>query len=108
MSTPQPSDARSPQRPPGWRVEPPRRPQASWRRVAWLMVVTAVLLAFNYWAASRATHHPRVRIPYSPFFLGQVRGGNVESITSKGTTIAGLFEHATSYAESGKTRRCNT
>src|SRR5207244_12811090 len=101
--------ARAPQRPPGPRVDPSRRPESTpWRRIAWFAAVTVVLLGLNYWAASRATQHPRVRIPYSPFFLQQVSGGNVSSITSKGTTIEGLFTHATKYGKAAKTRRFKT
>ena len=34
------------------------------------------LLTLNYWAGSHATQAPsRVRAPYSPFFLQQVRSG---------------------------------
>src|SRR5436190_2333256 len=109
MSMPPSSDARAPQRPPGWRVDPPRLPQQRpWQRLGRLAIVTAILLGLNYWAASRATQHPRVRIPYSPFFLEQVRSGNVDSITSKGTTIEGLFAQSTKYGKAGKTRRFKT
>src|SRR5438552_3966037 len=69
MSTPPPSDARAPTRPPGSRIDPSRRPDTPpWRRVAWLVAVTAVLLGVNYSAASRATQPPRVRLPCRPFF----------------------------------------
>ena len=101
-------DARSPQRPPGLRAASQPRPTTPWRRIGWFAVVTIVLLGLNYWAASQATHHPRVRIPYSPFFLQQVREGNVDSITSKGTTLEGLFAHATKYGKEAKTRRFKT
>src|SRR5438067_12064164 len=105
---PVPSSDRVPQRPPGWPGGSAKRPDAGWRRIAWFVAVTIVLLGLNYWAASRATQHVRVRIPYSPFFLQQVRDGNVSSITSKGTTIEGLFAHATKYGKSSKTRRFKT
>ncbi len=50
------------------------------------------LLAINYYVGSRATQaQPRVRVPYSPFFLQQVSDGHVVSITSKGTAIQGTF-----------------
>src|SRR5947209_6030813 len=98
--------------PPGWRVDPPRRDggeeQPSWRRLAWLPLLAIVLFGLNYWAASRVTQHERVRIPYSPVFLEQVRQGNVQSITSKGTTIEGLFQQPTRYGKSPKTRRFRT
>ena len=58
----------------------------------------AVLLIFNFWISSRAMHPAaRVRVPYSPFFLNEVKAGGVVSITSKGTAIQGVFKKATSY-----------
>jgi cell division protease FtsH len=63
------------------------------------------LLALNYYTATRATQPaPRVRIPYSPFFLQQISAGHVTSITSKGTAIQGTFTSAESYAGSKKTK----
>ena len=34
----------------------------------------------------------QVTVPYSPYFLQQVKAGNVQEITSKGTDIQGTFE----------------
>ena len=42
----------------------------------------------------------RVRVPYSPFFLEQVREGHVKEITSKGTAIQGNFTQKQRYAGS--------
>jgi len=67
----------------------------------WILFALA-LLALNFYVGSRATQPPsRVRVPYSPFFLNQVRDGNVEEITSKGTAIQGTFKHKVKF-ESGK------
>jgi cell division protease FtsH len=67
------------------------------------------LLVLNYWAASRATQaQPRVRVPYSPFFLQQVRDGNVSVIKSKGTAIQGTFKQAEKYKGSKPTTRFKT
>jgi cell division protease FtsH len=54
-----------------------------------------VALGLNYWGAHRVIQVTRIRVPYSPFFLQQVRRGNVQSITSIATTIQGDFVHAT-------------
>ena len=63
-----------------------------------MAVFFAVLLIFNFWISSRAMHPAsRVRVPYSPFFLNEVKAGGVVSITSKGTAIQGVFKKATSY-----------
>jgi cell division protease FtsH len=44
----------------------------------------------------------RVRVPYNPTFLGQVRAGNVESIASKGSTVQGEFRRAVRYPPRGQ------
>jgi cell division protease FtsH len=66
------------------------------RRSVILLVLIAVMLGVNFWIAHRATQVQRIRVPYSPFFLVQVRAGNVSSITSRGTAIQGDLRHATS------------
>ena len=58
-------------------------------------MLLAVLLGLNYWGAHRVIQETRIRVPYSPFFLQQVRSGNVVSITSMNSTIQGDFAHAT-------------
>jgi cell division protease FtsH len=67
------------------------------------------LFALNYWAGTRATQPaPRVRVPYSPFFLNEVTAGRVASITSKGTAIQGNFVRKESYAGSKPSLRFRT
>jgi cell division protease FtsH len=67
------------------------------------------LLAVNYYVGSRATQaQPRVRVPYSPFFLQQVSDGHVVSITSKGTAIQGTFSKAERYNGSKATKLFQT
>jgi cell division protease FtsH len=99
-----PKQERSGQKPSVPPVLPPRR------RLAWWFVASIVgLLAFNYWAAARATQaHPRVRIPYSPVFLQQVGAGNVDAIQSKGTAIQGTFKQAEKYGKSKPTKLFKT
>ena len=50
----------------------------------------------------------RVRVPYSPLFLEQVKKGNVEEITSKGTDIQGTFEKDVTFEDSKPTTRFRT
>ena len=103
-------DGERPRRPPdhheddhrhprGWRIdpapggrgapesEPPRLGGLGWR----FLLLLAFLLAMNWWLVSTLPEPAptRVRIPYSPVFLQQVRAGNVESIASKGATVQG-------------------
>ena len=90
----------------GPRLPTPQRPRI---RAGWWIAWVAVLLAINFWAASRATKAPpRVRVPYSPYFVQQVRAGHVAAITSKGTAVQGTFTVSESYAGSKKTKRFET
>jgi cell division protease FtsH len=68
----------------------------------------AIIAAFvlNYWLASRSlSEQPRIHIPYSPLFLDQVRVGNVDRITSKGTSLQGVFKTPVRYPPSGSKSR---
>jgi cell division protease FtsH len=47
-------------------------------------------------------------VPYSPFFLTQVRDGHVASITSKGTAIQGTFTQKERYGKSKPTKLFQT
>jgi len=83
---------------------PPPRFRFRWW-IAWLVL----LLAANYFFASRATQAPpRVRVPYSPFFLQEVKAGHVASITSKGTAVQGMFKTAQKYDGEKPTVRFKT
>jgi cell division protease FtsH len=79
-------------------------------RVGWRWIAFGLaLLAINYYAGSRATQaQPRVRVPYSPFFLQQVSDGHVVSITSKGTAIQGTFSKPERYNGSKATKLFQT
>jgi cell division protease FtsH len=75
----------------------------------WWVVFVVGLLAVNFYASSRATQAPsRVRVPYSPFFLNEVRAGHVKDITSKGTAIQGAFKEATKYKDEKPTTNFRT
>src|SRR5205085_814928 len=66
-------------------------------------------LVINFYAGSRATQAPsRVRVPYSPFFLHEVRAGHVAEITSKGTAVQGTFKKAERYRGAKATARFRT
>src|SRR5436853_294548 len=97
--------------PKGWRVQPapdgrgmpPQKPpglRALGPRFIWFVVI---LLALNLWITSLIpSTHERVRIPYSPTFLTEVKGGNVKSISSRGATVQGEFRHEFKYPPTGK------
>ena len=71
----------------------PHLPSRPWRIVIYVVLI-AVMLGINYWGAHRVTQVQRIRVPYSPFFLEQVRAGNVVSVTSTSSELQGDFAHA--------------
>src|SRR3989440_1158327 len=87
--------------------DPSSRPRL---RIGWRWIAFGLaLLAINYYAGSRAMQsQPRVRVPYSPFFLQQVTDGHVVSITSKGTAIQGTFTKPERYNGSKATKSFQT
>ena len=106
----QPPELRAPagrgDAPRGPRLPAPTRPRI---RIGWWVAWIVGLLVINYWLGSRATQSAsRVRVPYSPFFLDQVKDGHVASITSKGTTVQGTFTVAERYGTSKPTTRFKT
>jgi cell division protease FtsH len=67
------------------------------------------LLAINIFFGMRANQpQSRVRIPYTPFFLDQVRAGQVKDITSKGTAIQGTFTKPVQFEDKKPTTRFKT
>ena len=97
--------------PKGWRVQPapdgrgmpPQKPpglRSLGPRFIWFVVI---LLAINLWISSLIpSGHERIRVPYSPTFLTEVKQGNVKSISSRGETIQGEFQHEFKYPPTGK------
>jgi cell division protease FtsH len=75
----------------------PHLPSRLWRIVIYVVLI-ATMLGINYWAAHRVTQVQRIRVPYSPFFLQQVRSGNVVSVTSTASELQGDFAHPTAPA----------
>src|SRR2546428_757324 len=100
-------DASAPPSPRGSSPTPPQQPR--FRPSARWILFALALLVLNFYVGSRATQPPsRMRVPYSPFFLEQVREGHVKEITSKGTAIQGTFTQKERYAGSKATTRFRT
>ncbi len=56
------------------------------------------LLALNLWVSSQAlSPNPPIRIPYSPTFLNEVQGNNVNSISSTGDALSGTLKQPIAY-----------
>jgi cell division protease FtsH len=86
------------------RKTPPRFPVSR----GWIIFALA-LLAVNIYFSSRASQPPaRVRVPYSPFFVSQVKAGHVKEITSKGTAIQGSFTQKITFGKAKPTTRFKT
>jgi len=102
--------SRSSSQPPPAGSSPPPPPRSiRWNRVGPLAAFVLLLLAVNWWTASRVTREaPRVRIPFSPIFLDEVRTGNVASITSRGATIQGSFVRKVRYPPDDRAARATT
>src|SRR5262245_46140259 len=83
----------------------PTPPQRPWYRPSprWI-VIFLIAIGLNIFLTSRAMQPTsRVRVPYSPYFLDQVKGNHVRAITSKGTAIQGDFMAKLSYQGSKPT-----
>jgi cell division protease FtsH len=75
----------------------------------WWIAFALALFAVNYWVGTQVTEEePRLSVPYSPFFLDQVREGNVAEITSEGSTVQGRFERPRRYDDSEPRREFET
>jgi cell division protease FtsH len=100
-------DDRMPRDERGWRVAPapdgrgmpdgpaPRPPHRS----RWFVWLVALLLAVNFGSVLlvRPAGQPRVRVPFSPYFVSAVQAGQVASIASQGDTNHGTFKVAVPY-----------
>jgi cell division protease FtsH len=75
---------------------PPHRLRGFW-------IFVAVLLAINLLSVfmTRSSGEPRVKVPFSPYFLNKVEAGKVESISSKSDTIQGTFKQKVSFKPAG-------
>ena len=94
--------ARMPRDEGGWQVAPapdgrgmpeePKPPPPHRRR--WFWIVFLVLLAINWLSLlmAQTSGEPRVKVPFSPYFLGHVQAGEVKSISSRSDTIEGTFK----------------
>ncbi len=98
----------------GWRVAPAPdgrgMPEQHRPRAAAPSPQVLALLRRRCWrstgsrsCSSSTAGQPRVKVPFSPYFLDQVQAGQVKSITSKGDTIKGTFtSHAALSAKRGQ------
>jgi cell division protease FtsH len=99
----------------GWQVSPapdgrgmpeqtPNGPPAHRRPgFLWFVVILLAINLLSVFLTNPSTSEPRVTVPFSPYFLEQVKGGQVKSISSKGDTVEGNFKAKLRYPASSKT-----
>jgi cell division protease FtsH len=96
----------------GWQVAPAPdgrgtppstgRPMHRTRGFIWFIVA---LLAINWLSVLffEPSSQTRVTIPFSPFFISEVKAGKVKLITSKGDAVQGTFKAKVTYPVGSKT-----
>src|SRR5450755_4290864 len=92
--TPMPRDKR------GWQVAPapdgrgtPPSTQPPAHRTRGFVYFVLALVAFNWLFVLlfQPSSQPRVTIPFSPYFISEVRAGKVKLVTTKGDGVQGTF-----------------
>jgi hypothetical protein len=63
-------------------------------------VLVLLLLNLGSVLLVRPAGQPRVKVPFSPYFVSAVQAGRVASIASKGDAIQGTFKVAMRYPTS--------
>ncbi|OLE36376.1 MAG: cell division protein FtsH [Actinobacteria bacterium 13_1_20CM_3_68_9] len=112
MAPDSPAESSPPRKadPSGWRVDPAPDGRGAPReskppmipRSRWFLAALLGLLAVNL-VISFVTSGPaqRQRIPYQPFFVDQIKAGNVSEISSQQDSIEGELKHEATYDPPG-------
>ena len=79
---------------------PPHRMRGFW----WFVLALIALNWISVLIFNPSVGELRVTVPFSPYFLEQVKGGEVSSISAKGDTIQGTFKAKLRYPATGKKR----
>ncbi|HVW17493.1 MAG TPA: ATP-dependent zinc metalloprotease FtsH [Solirubrobacteraceae bacterium] len=85
----------------GMPEEPPRKPPHRSRGFLWFVVA---LIAINWLSVLlfQPSKQPRVKVPFNPTFLADVKADRVKEISSKGNTIEGTWKVKLRYPRNSK------
>src|SRR5579862_4466180 len=91
----------------GWRVAPApdgrgmpeehKPPPPHRLRGFWLFFLALLAINWILVLVAQPSTEPRVKVPFSPYFLNQVQNGQVKSITTKSDAISGTFKTKVRY-----------
>ena len=96
----------------GWQVAPapdgrgtPPSTEPPAHRTRGFVYFVLALIAFNWLFVLlfQPSSQPRVTIPFSPYFISQVKAGKVKLVTTKGDTVQGTFTAKVVYPPGSKT-----
>ena len=95
----------------GWQVAPapdgrgtPPSTAPPAHRTRFFIWFVVTLLAINWLSVLlfQPSSQPRVTIPFSPFFISEVKAGKVASITTKANAVQGVFKEKVIYPANSK------
>ena len=96
----------------GWQVAPapdgrgtPPSTQRPMHRSRGFIYFIVALLAINWLSVLlfQPSSQPRVTIPFTPYFISEVKAGKVKLITTKGDAVQGTFKTKVVYPPGSKT-----
>src|SRR5215203_3482849 len=78
---------------------PKKPPMIPWSPRRFITILVALFVLNWLLVAVFAPPEKRIKVPYNPTFLGQVRNANVKEISSTGDTVKGEFKETVKYKD---------
>jgi cell division protease FtsH len=82
---------------------PKKQPLIPWSPRRFITILVALFVLNWLIVAVFAPPEKRIKVPYNPTFLGQVRSANVKEISSTGDTVKGEFKKSVKYKDDSAT-----
>ena len=83
---------------------PKRQPMIPWSPRRFIAILLGLFILNWLIVAVFAPPQNKIKVPYNPTFLTEVRGGNVKEISASGNTIKGDFKKKVTYKGDSATR----